>query len=86
MSRKTTYLKYQYGISLLEYQTIIDNQGGRCVICYEVLDNKRVHIDHDHVTGMIRGILCLLCNIGIGHLKDDPIIVRRALNYLEGKS
>ena len=43
-------------------------------------------VDHDHVTGQIRGLLCVPCNRGIGFLKDDPAIVRFALKYLEERS
>lgn len=40
-------------------------------------------IDHCHKTGKVRGLLCKTCNTGIGHLKDDPNILRSAINYLE---
>jgi hypothetical protein len=42
-----------------------------------------VHLDHDHATGVVRGMLCFPCNAAIGHLRDDPQVVRRAAAYLE---
>ena len=46
--------------------------------------HQRPHIDHDHETGEVRGVLCHNCNLAIGHLKDDPELVARALAYLRG--
>jgi hypothetical protein len=43
-----------------------------------------VHVDHDHVTGTVRGVLCFTCNAALGQLQDDPEIIRRAADYLEG--
>lgn len=55
-------------------------QGGFCAICQK---NEPVHVDHDHVTGVVRGILCFNCNRGLGKLGDDVNLLRRALTYLE---
>lgn len=55
-----------------------------CDACGEpISDQRSQHIDHDHETGRVRGVLCHGCNLGIGHLGDRPETVRRALDYLE---
>ena len=59
-------------------------QQNRCAICkvkQEELDYDLV-LDHDHVTGRIRGLLCHKCNTGIGLLQDDPDILQNAIDYL----
>jgi hypothetical protein len=55
----------------------------RCAICYSAPDGKRVLAqDHCHGTGQLRGFLCMHCNTGLGHFKDDPRLLRRAARYL----
>jgi len=52
---------------------------GRCDICHA---QGKLHVDHCHTSGIIRGLLCNSCNLGIGHLKDDITVLRSATNYL----
>ena len=52
-----------------------------CEICEREYPN--LVVDHDHITGEIRGSLCNGCNLGLGHFKDDPTILERALRYLQ---
>jgi hypothetical protein len=59
---------------------LLRSQGGLCAICRVA---PAVHVDHDHATGTVRGMLCFPCNAAIGHLRDDPATVRRAAAYLE---
>lgn len=55
----------------------------RCAIC-GVEETKRYHaLDHDHKTGRLRGILCHSCNVGLGHFKDDPALLAKAIAYLD---
>jgi hypothetical protein len=55
----------------------------RCAICYARPDGTRLLAqDHCHETGNVRGFLCLHCNTGLGHFKDDPRLLRRAARYL----
>lgn len=81
----------KYGISDDEYEALLIAQRGLCAICH-LPETKRDYkygtlcplaIDHDHETGVVRGLLCNSCNRGIGLLKDDAQNVRRALAYLE---
>ncbi|MEU5809887.1 endonuclease VII domain-containing protein [Streptomyces sp. NPDC047718] len=60
---------------------MIAAQGGVCVICQE---GPAEHVDHDHQTGRVRGVLCFACNSALGKLKDRPDVMRRAAAYVEG--
>jgi hypothetical protein len=62
---------------------MLADQDGRCAICYTEANGRMWHIDHCHDTGKVRGILCDICNRGIGNLKDDPKLLRQAAEYLE---
>ena len=76
-------LKKHYGISLEDYDRLFLGQGKKCAICKSARANgKGWHVDHDHETGRIRGILCHFCNLGIGHFKDDVASIDRAISYL----
>lgn len=78
--------QYLYGISPEQYEAMMAGQGGRCAICGTTEwkgKTDRPHTDHDHVTGIFRGILCDSCNLGIGKFGDDPVRLRAAADYLE---
>ena len=53
---------------------------GKCDLCGA---EETMHADHCHATGVIRGFLCRACNVGLGHFKDDPELMRRAAEYIE---
>lgn len=73
-----------YGITVETYRSMWKSQGGFCAICGEVdYDGIRLCVDHDHVTGTVRGLLCGKCNRGIGLLKDSPAVLAKAALYLE---
>jgi hypothetical protein len=74
-----------YGISLSEYNRMLDAQGGGCAICgkRQGAEKYKLAVDHDHSTGRVRGILCHRCNRAIGAFGDTVEGVRRALKYLE---
>jgi hypothetical protein len=77
-----------YGITANDYDDLLKKQNGVCAICEKpetaVIRNKRVRlaVDHDHTKGIIRGLLCMMCNHGIGRFKDDIKILQRAIDYL----
>jgi hypothetical protein len=82
-------LKRHFDMTWEDYQRMLARQGGRCAICPATSPGvrngkvlKRFAVDHDHKTGQIRGLLCLTCNAGLGHLKDDPELVYAAYLYL----
>lgn len=81
LSRKSR-LKLEYGITPEQYQQMLSAQDGKCGIC----SNKPIEtlsVDHDHVTGQIRGLLCGKCNKALGLLNDNEQGVQNALNYLK---
>ena len=69
-----------YVISKDEYEMILMQQGGHCAICKKT---DELCVDHDHKTGIVRGILCKKHNLGIGLLDDSPEILRAAANYIQ---
>ena len=84
---RATYLKYAYGMSIDDYNTMIEAQNGGCGICGKAPDSGRwgrLYVDHDHETGRVRGLLCRDCNAILGYANDEPGLLRSAANYLEG--
>ncbi|RXS69866.1 hypothetical protein EST54_04910 [Streptomyces sioyaensis] len=79
--RTSTHLTRQYALGEAEREAMIKEQRGMCVIC---LAADPVHVDHDHETGKVRGVLCFSCNAALGQFKDRPDVLRRAAEYPEG--
>jgi hypothetical protein len=78
---RTDYHVRQYGISAAEYDALLKKQNGACAICRRRSKGK-LCVDHCHLTGMIRGLLCRRCNLGLGMLKDDQASLIAAVAYL----
>lgn len=78
---KAKDLKRKYGLSKEEYYLLKEKQDNMCAICK--ISNRRLAVDHCHITGKIRGLLCLNCNTGIGQLKDSVELLESAINYLK---
>lgn len=74
------HLKRRYGIGADEVDAMVADQGGTCAICGRPGPE---HVDHDHVTGRVRAILCFGCNGGLGQFGDDPERLREAARYVE---
>ena len=75
-----------YGKSLEEIENIKQEQQNCCALCGDLLDekdNQKVHIDHDHKTGKVRGILCRWCNTGLGQFRDSIERLGKAIAYLQ---
>lgn len=71
-----------YGISVGQYDQMVNNQKGLCAICNNPETKRKLSVDHDHKTGVIRGLLCTKCNLGLGYFKDDPTQLMKAAEYL----
>jgi DNA-directed RNA polymerase subunit RPC12/RpoP len=85
-NRKEINLKNRvgrYGISISDYNKMIQVQDNKCAICGDELNNSNIRIDHDHKTGDVRGLLCTSCNTGLGLMKDSPEVLGNAKKYLE---
>ena len=80
-SRWNADLKRLYGISVVEYDALLAKQGGVCAICRKH-SKRRLCVDHCHLTGTVRGLLCDRCNLGLGYLKEDQASLVAALAYL----
>lgn len=81
---KDKNLKRVYGISLQQFNEMLEKQDRKCGICENDLDGKLLtHIDHCHTTGKIRAILCHYCNTGLGLFKESPDLLAKATKYLK---
>ncbi len=81
---KAGYLRRVYGLSRAEFTTLLERHGGLCGICRNpMVGLKNLHVDHDHVTGKVRGLLCRDCNLALGIFGDNAERLRRAARYLE---
>lgn len=76
-----SHLERKYGLTLEQFNVLLSGQNGACAICGEIPEG-RLYVDHSHKTGRIRGLLCRNCNLAIGHFKDNPEILERAVSYL----
>lgn len=81
----------EFKISSIDFEYLLKKQNGLCGICGlpEIANDKHkdykreMAVDHDHLTGKIRGLLCTNCNLGIGHFKDDDSKLWKAILYLK---
>lgn len=73
------HLMRTFGLTEKQLDALIESQGGVCAICR---DGKPEHVDHDHDTGFVRGVLCGPCNMGLGLFKDDTLRLTSAVDYL----
>lgn len=80
---QSTWRKYTYGITSADYEIIYASQSGRCAICMHIpLPGKPLQIDHNHSTGMVRGLLCKKCNTYIGMIGESMDTISRMREYL----
>lgn len=72
-----------YGLTTEAFDALARVQGGVCAVCRRPPGAQRLHVDHDHATGEVRGLLCGPCNRAIGLVDDDPTRLRGLADYLE---
>jgi len=79
-STREYHLRRRYGITGAQLDAMVEAQGGVCLLCRE---RPAQHVDHDHLTGLVRGVLCSCCNQGLGNFRDRADVMRSAIDYLE---
>jgi hypothetical protein len=82
LANRKSYLKRKYGISVEEYERMLERQNGRCAVCRQPPTGVSLHVDHDHESGRIRGLLCFTCNNSLGDMKDSEDRLAAAIDYL----
>jgi hypothetical protein len=83
---KDRKLMKTYGITEKYYDILLEKQKYKCAICKiyrHITDGKKLAIDHCHDTGVVRGLLCHMCNNALGLLRDDTEIINNAIKYLD---
>jgi hypothetical protein len=86
---RTRNLANNYGMTEEDFERRLKDQSGRCAICQDDISGRtdkgrlKAHIDHDHETGAVRGLLCAQCNVGLGSFKDDIRSLASAIVYLQ---
>ena len=84
-----THIARKYGLMIVDYERLLQDQDGGCAICRTDAPGgrgKRFHIDHDHKTGQVRGLLCSRCNQMLGYSGDSREVLVAAARYLDASS
>ena len=85
-SSRRSHLKRTFGMTQDGYEARLREQGGGCAVCGRPpKPGKSLHVDHDHETGRVRGLLCFKCNAALGQLDDDLERIEAALIYVATK-
>jgi hypothetical protein len=87
--RRKWFLKMKFGITPEIREILIKSQNYKCAICEIILPDiydSKWAIDHCHLRNFIRGMLCKSCNSALGLFKDNPNVLRKAVDYLDSTS
>lgn len=83
VSAKFSRIKKEYGLTREQYMLLVSSQRGACALCGHTPESHfSLHVDHCHQSNKVRGLLCGPCNQGIGLLKEDPELFKKAITYL----
>lgn len=82
--KRNAYLRKTYGLTNKQFKLMVNGQADRCAICYQLPKRgTRLHVDHDHENGRVRGGLCWFCNHKfLGRRRENPEHHERAAAYL----
>ena len=83
--QRNVQLRRKYGITALEYDQLRKAQNGCCMLCGKVCGPtfQDMRVDHNHVTGKVRALLCPACNTGLGQFGDSVFMLEKAITYLK---
>lgn len=84
LRRKAANLKCDYGITIADFDLMVKQQNNQCAICQRNFSEAdlKPSVDHCHESGIVRGLLCQPCNVGLGWFRDNPDALSRAVEYL----
>lgn len=83
-SEFASMLRRHYSMEVHDWAALYNNQNGKCAACAKPLGfDKQTHVDHDHATGRVRGLLCQGCNAALGQVGESAVALRGLLKYLE---
>jgi Recombination endonuclease VII len=83
---RAQFLERTFALPMEVYDYVVAKQSFLCALCGEPETSpraKRLAVDHDHSTGIVRGFLCGLCNRALGNMRDNPALLRKAADYLD---
>ena len=83
---KHNHLVKRYGITIEQYENMLDIQKSKCYICDTFVDNTKnnyLHVDHNHTTGKVRKLLCMGCNASLGLIKENKNTLLKMIEYLK---
>jgi len=91
--RRLTHVKRKYNLEASDYLSMINYQENKCAICHleetyttKYGDIRPLSVDHSHITGKVRELLCTRCNSMLGYVNDNPEILQSAIKYLKKHS
>jgi hypothetical protein len=76
------YTLKKYGLTIEDFEELANHQNLLCAICGR---ERKLHVDHDHSSGMVRGLLCQPCNTSLGHFNERVQTLSDSITYLQGK-
>lgn len=81
--QRDKHLRKRFGITLLDYNSLLEQQHGVCAICGKTDKRKSLAVDHDHITGQVRGLLCGRCNPALGFILENSNYANQLIKYIE---